>query len=344
MKIFQSLSLAAWLKRGKKVVIGAMVLALITGGAVWGWQQYQFKQSPQKALQDIALALQKGNRQSLATLVDFRSLSENFAQQILQNYPAEAALPPVEIVAENVQQQILDGFVKTEDPKRAAKPNPYAPLNPMPADTIAQIATSIEMQQADTTFALARATVDYPRAEKKFTLIFRMEKKEGLGWQLIKIVNAQELVQSFIFAQQSIDQQKSNALAEKNAEQQQRMDKQMVVNSCTVMAGMLSDGKTALLSIEVLARNPGPHAVLNFNLEATLSSPKESEKSQKFLLNLAKRTLQGENLSHTWNIALDPQNPDHQYLLSEKKLQCTARFNNMGLSSGEVLFLRKNLQ
>lgn len=344
MKFFQKPSLAACLKRGKKGIIGTLVLAIVAGGAFWGWQQYQFKQSPQKALQDIALALQKGNRQSLAILVDFRSLSENFAQQVLQNSPAGAEFPPVEILAENVQQRILDSFTKTEDPKKAAKPDPYAPLNPMPPDTIAQLATSIEMQQVGATFALARATVDYPRAEKKFTLIFQMEKKKGLGWQIIKIANAQELVHAFIQAQQSIDQQKSNALAEKNAEQQQRMDKQMVVNSCTAVAGMLSDGKTALLSVEVLARNPGPHAVLNFNLEATLNSTKNSEKTQKFLLNLAKRTLQGENLSHTWNITLDPQNPDHQDLLAEKKLQCTARFNNMGLSSGEILFLRKNLQ
>lgn len=344
MKIFQNPNLISCLKRGKKALIIAIVLAIATGGTVWGWRHYQFKHSSQKALQDITLALQKGNRQNLAMLVDFRSLSENFAQQILHYYPTNAGLPAVEILAENVQQHILDSFTKVEEPKKGAKPNLYAPLKPLPADAMAQIATSFEMQQTDPDFALVRATVDYPRAEKKFILLFQMEKKEGLGWQLIKIVNAHELVQSFILAQQSIDLQKSNALKEKNAEQQARMNKQMVVNSCTAMAGLLSDGKTALLSIEVMARNPGPHAVLNFNIEVTLNSKKNSEKTEQFLLNLAKRTLQGENMTHTWNIGLDPQNPEHQYLLEEKRLQCTARFNNMGLGSGEVLFLRKNLQ
>lgn len=344
MKIFRKLPVESLLKRGKKILIGAMLAIIVAGCAFWGWQHYQFKQSPQKALQDITQALQKGNREQLAMLINFRTLSENFARQILQSYPAAVSLPPLEILAENVQQRILDNFVKAEESKKGVKPNPYAPLNPMPADTIVQIGTSLEMQQADARFALVRAIVDYPRAEKKFTLIFQMEKKESLGWQLTKIVNTPELVQSFILAEQSIEQQKTNALAAKNAEQQQRMDKQMLVNSCTAVAGMLSDGKTALLTIEVLTRNPGPHAVLNFNLEASLNGKKHPGNAQKFLLNLAKRTLQGENLHHTWNITLDPQKPDHQYLLAEKTLQCTARFNNMGLSSGEVLFIRKNLQ
>lgn len=344
MKFSVLSSLQFLLHKSKKILIGMGVLLVVATCTFFGWRHYQFKNSSLKALQDISQALQKGNRQSLAELVDFRTLSESFARQIVQDLPADAAHPPVEILAEHIQQRILDNFNKAAEAPKGAKPSPFAPLNPLPPDTLAQIATSLTLEKAEDNFALAHAKVDYPRAEKAFTLIFQMEKKDGAPWRLTKISNAHEIVESFLQAQQSIDQQKSNALAAKNAEQQQRMDTQLIVSSCTAVAGMLSDGKTALLSVEILARNPGPHAVLNFNVKALLTGQKHPDQDISFLLNLAKRTLQGENFAHTWNIALDLQNPDHQYLLAEKKLQCTTKFNNMGLSSGEVLFVRKNMQ
>lgn len=341
---FSMASLVPLLKRCKIFVFMLVGLCFLGSCVFFGWRHYQFKNSPQKALQEITQALQKGNRATLAMLVDFRTLSEAFSHQIIQEYPANSDIPSVEILAENMQQNIFAGIGKVEDPPKGAKPNPYAPLAPLPADAMAQIATSLEMQQTDEQFALARAKVEYPRAEKTFILIFQLEKSAGRGWQLKKIANASELIQAFMLSQQSIEQQKADALAAKNAEQQKRMNAQMVVNSCTAVAGMLSDRKTALLSIEILAHNPGPHAVLNFNVETQLASKQHPAEQHRFLLNLAKRTLQGENFSHTWNIGLDLQNPEHLYLLEEKKLDCTARFNNMGLSSGEVLFLRKNLQ
>lgn len=341
---FSLTSLVPLLKRCKTFALILVGLCFLGSCVFFGWRHYQFKNSPQKALQEITQALQKGNHATLAMRVDFRTLSETFSHQILQEYPATSDMPPLEIIAENIQQRIFTGIGKVEEPPKGVKPNPYAPLAPLPADAMAQIATSLEMQQVDEQFALARAKVEYPRAEKTFTLIFQLEKSAGRGWQLTKITNATELIQAFALSQQSIDQQKVDALAEKNAEQQKRMNAQMVVNSCTAVVGMLSDKKTALLSIEILAHNPGPHAVLNFNVETQLTSKLHPAEKHSFLLNLAKRTLQGEDFRHTWNIGLDLQNPEHLYLLEEKKLECTARFNNMGLSSGEVLFLRKNLQ
>lgn len=336
--------LLSLLHKSKKILIGIGLLLIVAACVFFGWRHYQFKNSPQKTMQNITQALHKAKLEHLAVLIDFRTLSESFARQMLQDLPKDAALPPVTILAEQIQQRILDNFTKPEEQPKGVKANPFAPLNPLPAGTLAQIGTSITLEKVEDNFALAHAKVDYPRAEKTFNLIFQLEKKGDAPWRLTKINNAHEIIQSFLEAQQSIDKQKSDTLAAKNAEQQQRMDSQLVVNSCTAVAGLLSDGKTALLSVEILARNPGPHAVLNFNVKTLLTGKKHSDKTISFLLNLAKRTLQGENFAHTWNIALDPQNPEHQYLLAERTLQCTTTFNNMGLSSGEVLFVRKNLQ
>ncbi|MEG2171929.1 MAG: DUF2939 domain-containing protein [Desulfovibrionaceae bacterium] len=334
--------LVPMLKEHKKKILILLFVSILTIFAILAWRHYHFKQSPQKTLQDISQALQKGNRPALAMLVDFRTLSESFAQQILQNAPPDSHLPTLEILAETVQQRIFDSFTKVEEKKDAPKPLSSAPLDPLPADAMPQISTSLHLEQANASLVLARATVDYPRAEKKFILIFQLEKKPSTGWQLTKIVNAAELVNSFLLSQQSIDKQKAIALAEKNAQQQKRMHAQLVVNSCTAVAGMLSDGKTALLNVEILAQNPGPHGVMNFNVEVQLTGKKHPSTPHSFLLNLAKHTLQGETLTQTWNITLDLQKPEHVYLLAEKNLQCSTRFNNMVLSSGEVLFLRKN--
>lgn len=321
------------------IIVGAIFLLGI--GAFFGWKQYQFLQSPEKALQTITLALQKGDRHQLALLVDFRALSEDLARQIQAHYPAAASLPALAVLAENIQQSLWDSMGASAD--KPVKVNPYAPLEPLPAEALPQIATTLHMQQVTEHFALLQAIVDYPRAEHAFTLLLQLDDKAGQGWRITKVVNAAELVQAFVKAETLIANHKAEALAKKNAEQESRMNAQFTLHSCTARAGMLSDGKTALLTIEILGFNPGPHAIFNFNIEASLNSKTSGGDLFKVPLNLAKRTLQGENFSHSWNIPLDLESPEHQALLREKNLQCTPRFRNMGLGSGEVLFVRKNL-
>lgn len=343
-KILANINMKEFFTKYKKILVLSIGVLLLLGGAVGGFGYYQAQRSPEKALKNITLALQKGNRVALATLVDFRVLSEHFSAAIVAAYGKDK-VPSVPELADALQQQVLDGLdAKPDDSAKPVKADPYAPLHPFPLDTLAQIATTLQLETAEDTFALLRAKVDYPRAEKNFALVLQMDKTTSGAWRISKIVNAADIVRAFIASEASIAQQKSFALAEKNNEQRERMNGQFIVHSCTVVADLLSDGKTALMTIEILGRNPGPHAIHSFNIEASLTGTKPKVTPKVFLLNLAKRTLQGENFSHTWNITLDLQNPDHVYLLQEKKLQCTTRFNNMALGSGEVLFVRKNLQ
>lgn len=344
MKLALRFDIKGFCKKHKKLLLMCVIVLMVAGGSLGGLRYYYVQKSPEKAVQNIILALQKGNRVALATLVDFRSLSETFSQQLLSTYRAEK-MPPLPELAEMFQQKVLDTLgAKVDDSAKAAKLPLFAPLNPFPPDTLAQIATTLKLEKVDGNYALARAKVDYPRAEKSFTLLFTMDKNGSDAWRITKIVNAPEIIQAFMASEASIEQQKAAALAEKNAEQRKRMNEQFVLHSCTAVAGLLSDNQTALLTVEIMGRNPGPHAVLNFNVEASLIGKKRPTEPSVFLLNLAKRTLQGEDFAHTWNITLDLQNPEHLYLLQEKNLQCTIQFNNMGLGSGEMLFVRKNLQ
>lgn len=344
MKFAVHFDLKGFCKKHKKLLLICIGVLLVAGAGIGGIRYYYVQKSPEKALQNITLALQKGNRVALATLVDFRSLSEHFSQQVISTYRAEK-MPPLPELADNLQQKVLDTLgAKADDSVKGAKQPLFAPLSPFPTDTLAQIATTLKLEKVDGNYALARAKVDYPRAEKSFALVFKMDKSGSEGWRITKIANAAELIQAFMASETSIERQKAAALAEKNAEQRKRMSDQFVLHSCTAVAGLLSDNQTALLSVEIMGRNPGPHAIFNFNVEVSLVGKKRPAQSSVFLLNLAKRTLQGEDFAHTWNITLDLQNPEHQYLLQEKNLQCTIQFNNMGLGSGEMLFVRKNLQ
>lgn len=344
MKFAVRMDIKGFIGRHKKLLVCFVGLVALAGCVVGGLRYYTIQRSPEKAVQTITLALQKGNRIALASLVDFRSLAENFSQHIVAAYGADT-VPPLPDLADTIQQKVLESFdAKAAESGKPTKAALYAPLNPFPPDTLVQIGTTLEVQTIENNFALLRAKVDYPRAETAFTLVFQMDKSASDAWRISKIVNAAEMVQAFMAAEASIARQKADALAEKNAEQRKRMDAQLRIHSCTAVAGLLSDRQTALLTVEILGRNPGPHAVHNLNIEASLTGKKDPHAPSIFLLNLAKRTLQGEDFSHTWNIALDVQNPEHQYLLREKTLQCGVQFNNMGLSSGEVLFVRKNLQ
>lgn len=342
-KLLATIDIKGFIIKHKKISILCVSVVLLLGSAIWGLRYYHIQRSPEKALEKITLALQKGNRTELATLVDFRSLSEHFSAAIVAEYNSDN-IPSMLELADALQQQVLEGLnAKPEDSSKPVKADPYAPLKPFPLDTLAQIATTLQLETAEENFALLRAKVDYPRAEKKFALVLQMNRTASGAWRISKVVNALEIVRAFMESEASIAQQKSLALAEKNAEQRKRMEEQLIVHSCTALADYLSDEKTALLTIEILGRNPGPHAIHSFNIEASLTGTKPQDTPSVFLLNLAKRTLQGENFAHTWNITLDLQKPEHIDLLQEKKLHCATRFNNMALGSGEVLFVRKNM-
>ena len=326
-----------------QLLLGVLILLVAMGGA-YGWRTYQYRQTPEFALENINKYVLSGKRTELATLVDFRALALDLAENIYKQRPDTALLGPASqktaSMADAIQMRLFTELEPPKDVKPAPKLPLEAPLAPLPTDFFAQIAGKFVIQTTRENMALIRAVVDYPRVQQPFPVVLLMERKGG-GWRVTRLANADDLVARFVQAEAKLQEQRQQALEEKNASELSRMKAQLDITSCTVAAATLSDRKTVLLTIQVMGRNKGPHTIHNMNLIATLTGSAQSGLAMQRHVNIAARMPPGENLSHTYNAELDMDNPEDAALLKAGKLQCTASPRAMTLSSGEVLYLRE---
>ncbi len=238
-----------------------------------------------------------------------------------------------------VQLAVLNALAAAKEDKPPKEPAADAPLAPLPSDFIQQLAGKLTLQRTLDNIALIQCAVSYPRAGRDFPLLLQMTDTAEFGWRVTKVVNALELAQAFKAAEASLKLQQEAAFAEKNADQQLRMDKQFPISSCTVSAGRLSDRRTALMVIEVMGRNAGPSSIHNANLVVTVTDAAQQPLFTRHL-NVARRSLPGEQFNHTWTVELDPSDAASARLLGAKRLQCAVRLWALALGSGEVLHIR----
>ena len=333
------------LYRLRYILLGSTVILLLAVGGAYGWKVYTHRQSPEYALEKINQALLTGKRGELAALVNFRSLALDFAQAIYDQRPQTPRNAEGEagilLMADQVQLALFKALEQIKDDKPVKIP-PEAPLAPLPQDFLAQIAGKLRIHSRQDDLTFVRAEVDYGRAQKKFPILLLMELRED-GWRITRLANARDMVALFVDGEKLLQTQREDALAEKNADEQIRMDAQFQVNSCTAAITPLSNSKTVLLTIQIMGHNRGEHSIHNMNLIATLTLPAAAGQPAQSLrrhVNLARKVSPGENLTHTYNVELDPANPEDARIIKAPRLQCQVRNRAMTLSSGAVLHIR----
>lgn len=331
----------AFLLRFRLPILLTLVVLLLAVGGAYGWRYYQYYTGPEHALLKLNAALTNTDQEQLAELVDFRGLAMDFAGAIQSVYPPASPSPESRArIADAIQRMVLNALVEAKEDKPPKDLPPNAPLAPLPPDFIRQLGGNLKLQRALDNVALVQHTVHYSRAERDFPLLLQMTRTPEFGWRITRIINAPDLVQAFKAAENSLKEQQEAAFAEKNADQQLRMDAQFNVISCTVSAGWLSDKRTALMVIEVMGRNTGSATIHNMNFLTTVMN--SSQTSLYFRhLNVARRILPGEQFRHTWTVDLNPREAADARLLAVKGLQCVARPWAMTLGNGEVLHIRE---
>lgn len=326
-------------KRFRWFLIGTVTLVLLAIGGAYSWKQYQYYKSPEYVFVILQKALLPPQLDILAKYVDFTSLSTDLAQWIYVERPetpreGEGALA-VRHLADNIQRALLFALEQIRAAVKVKPPDPKAPLDPLPDGAIAQIVATLKLQPTEHGVAILRAEIKHTQAEQTFILNFLLENRQGHGWLVTRIANAQDIVRQFVAAQENLTRQREEAFQERNRNTQRRMDAQIQVLSCTAHAKVLSEHNTPLLTMSVTGMNMGPASIHNLNFAARLSI---ADNTIERHINMAQRIQPGEHFTQTWNVDLN-DTPEDNALLRAGTLQCSARPHSMVLSSGEWLYI-----
>lgn len=323
------------------IIVLIVVLAGIGYGSYYGWQQYQYRKTSDYALEKFRQALSPPDSAALANIVDFNALGGDLAKAVSEQFPffRQGADQEREI-NRLLQTALLRRFMEpaSKGPQFPEDTSEEAQLKRdlrlLPQDFIEQFLSTLSLTQTDEGNALLMAKINHPQFKLPFTLILAMQKT-AQGWKIRHLVNSRELTAQLRKAMLERYAALHNFYVEKNAQTTKKMDQMIPVQSCTADAGLLSDGKTAVLIVHALARNKGDVQINNFNLDTTIRGRSGRPLIHRFL-NAAKPVGPGEDFSHRWSFELDSANPETRALLQEGPLQCAAVWHTLGLNNGQV--------
>ncbi len=326
-------------------IIGVTLTLVLAGGGLYAYKQHTYKQSPEFFLTQLNAGLQSNNLPLLATLIDFRSLTDDISKQIVrapipQHYGKIRETEYI-VVAEQIQNDfILAMQTKDEEKPANPNPNPLAPLEPLPADFAMQISGKFRLQGLADNKAIITTTINHPRLKKDYKLSFLCEQKPH--WMVTKFINFNELLAEYIDEENKLEVLRENKFLEDNIKFAKRMSDQFSVSDCTAFVHTASDGHTTLF-VRVRGYNRGPFIIQNMTfatevIAETSEGPMTIEKD----LNMAARILPGVDLQDSYSIELDKNKPEDMLLINTTNFVCKAKPRMMTLGNGTLLFTKRH--
>lgn len=329
----------------KALSIVALALLLI-GAAAAGWfgfKEYQYRQTAPYALERLKKALQPADPGALASFVDFNALSQELARAVKKNFPFYLEGPDQErAIRDKLQRALLQRFLRPDDKKAAPLPEKEEellalPVRLLPPDFVDQLIKSANLLDYSGDAAHVGAQIENPILKKTYPLVFSLRRTPD-GWKVSHLANAEELA-----ARIKADLLERHARLRqfyegRNSQLAKRMDQLLPIVSCSADAGLLSDRKTLLMVVQLIARNRGSAQINNFNADASVSGKGGRVILQRFL-NAAKPLPPGEDFNHRWNFELDASSPLAREILAAGPLKCQASWQTLGLNNGEVLHI-----
>ncbi len=322
---------------------GAVAVAGICVGGFFGWQEYQYRQSPAYAVENLKKYLVSQNAHELALTVDFKSLCADMTDAAKKTFPFLAEKKdPDRFLSHNIQKTLLHKFMEKEHKSQFPEDESEVgqlkkPLALLPADFVSQLAAKAECRQLDDNLAELRVKIDNPQLKEEFPLVFRMEKGDR-GWMVNRFENAQETAALLRQALLKRYAALRNVYLDKNAATTKEMNRIIPIQGCTADAGLLSDRKTFVFIIRTVARNKGDIQVNNLNLDATITGKSGKIILRRFL-NDAQPVIPGEVYDHRWSVDLDSASPLARALLQDGPLHCQATWQTLALNNGKVLHI-----
>lgn len=317
------------------------------------YSMYIFSLSIENRVEKIKDALVVSSFVDLAQFIDFNQIGLNMADLIIldsrSKFPEGST--PISI-SESVQKSLIGLLSAKEveateekegevDEEVAAVISIFTPMNIFPNLALKQFISTFKILESDDNKALVEAVLKYERTNIEVKILLHMENTKSYGWRIIKILNPQQILDSYFEAKQILRNRVIRFVEERNNLTLSKMEKFFSLTSCFAAITTLSDKTTKILIIEVEGQNNGPHIIFNFNIITKYYNAKTEKLVDTFTLNLARRVFPYEKFSNVWNLQIDHDNPRHRILLDNSPLTCIAQFNNMSLSSGKVIYLNE---
>ena len=332
-------SLVAFIRKHTFVLAAILLVILAAVGGYSGWRHYQYRQTAEFAFSQIKGALHPANPAELARHVDFGAVTKHLVKAIVQHYPALKQGPnQLRDLGDMVQVGLLKQARAKEEPAKEETDEVArlkTPLYVFPPTFFTQLWESMTLQNPTETTAFIAAKVRHPVLNKEFSLLLRMDKTAD-GWRVDDFVNADDVVRQFREYQMERMIAQRKIILDKNANIKKRMEEILPIQSCTVSAGLISDGQTLLVVVTVKGKNNGTAMIGSVDLSAQICAPNGTELMHRFL-NAIQPTAAGETFERSWTIELDGESELGKALLSARKLSCEASWKTLGLGSGEVL-------
>ncbi len=327
-----------------QVLGGVLVVALLCGGWL-GLQKYTHSQSPEFFIEELNAALASGNVEALATLVDFRHLTEDLAKGILaQPMPSKFTTPrqqEIPLLAENIQNFFLENI---KEPKDAPKEEDIDresldPVMPLPQDFVTQMAGKFILETRVNDGAIASVKLRYPRFDKEIPFYFYL--KEHPQWRLMRLANAKELIKSFIKEESTLEAGRKKIYNKQREQDRKRIEAQFSIDECTAFIHRPRGQKVPLLLIRIKGFNKGPFTIRNMTFDTTVNTQNNDigELAFKQQINTAARLNVGTTLEDSYTLELETEGLEAKILLEAPKLTCTAKVHFMTLDNGTMLFL-----
>ncbi len=323
-----------------QLLAAAVVLAL-SSGAWYGWQKYTHAQSPEAYAEKLNAALAAKDLESLATLVDFRELTEDIATRILaQPMPSAFSTPnqqEVPLLAEQIQNFFLANIKEPKDaPTDDYEVDPLDPIFPLPVDFIKQIAGNFIVETKVNNGAILSVKMHYPRLDKEYPFYFFI--KQNPEWRLTRLANAEELLKTYVAEETVVEAGRKKVYDKQRAQDLKRIEAQFHVEECTAFIHSPRGQTVPLLMVRIAGYNKGPFVIRNMTFDTTVNvQNEEAELAFEHKINTAARLNVGTNLEDSYSLELETESREAKILLGAKKLTCTATVHFMTLDNGTML-------
>ena len=332
-------SFVAFIRKHTFVLAAILLVILAAVGGYSGWRHYQYRQTAEFAFAQIKDALHPAKPTDLALRVDFAAITKPLVQAVAQHYPNLKAGPAqARDLSDLMQVGLLKQARVKEEPAKEETDEIArlkTPLYVLPPTFYTQLAATLTLQNPTETTALIAAKVRHPVLNKEFSLLLRMDKTAE-GWKVDDFVNAQDVVRQFREYQVERMVAQRQIILDKNAKIKTRMEEILPIKSCTASAGVISDGKTLLVVVNVQGKNNGTVMISNMDLSVKICAPDGTELMHRFL-NAVQPTVPGEAFERNWTIEMEGNSDLGKAILSARKLSCEASWKTLGLANGEVL-------
>ncbi len=329
-------------------VLGGVLALVLAGGGWFGWQKYTHSNSPEYFLEQLNAALASGNVEELASLVDFRHLTEDLATRILaQPMPSKLTTPKhqeIPLLAESMQNFFLENI---KEPKDAPKEedidrDSLDVVQPLPVDFITQMAGKFILETRVDKGAIASVKLHYPRFDKEMPFYFYL--KEEPQWRLTRLANADDLLKNFMTHEGGLEAKRKQLYNKQREQDRKRIEAQFKVSECTAFIHKPRGQKVPLLLVRIKGFNKGPFTIRNMTFDTSVNAQNAGigELAFRKKINTAARLNVGTTLEDSYTLELETKSREAQILLEAPTLTCTAKVHFMTLDNGTMLFLAED--